>query len=673
MNLFKLVGSVYIETSKAESQLKKVEGVASGVASGFKAVGSKMTEVGKSMMKVTAGIAAVGAYSVKQAASLESAIDKVKALSGATEAETKALSDKAKEIGASTEWTAEQVADAMQYMALAGWKSEQMLDGVQGVMDAASASGEDLSRVCDIVTDGLSAFGMKASDSSHFADVLATTAANANTTIGGLGKSFEYCASLAGSLGFSVEDVAESIGLMADQGIKGSKAGTTLRSVFTNLAGSAEFSFKKTDENGKAVELLNVQIQDAKGNMRDWGDIVSDFRSEFDKLTESQKSSAAYAIAGKTGMSGWLSLMNSEKDTVEGLNKAINDCDGKAGEMADTMRDNLNGQLTILKSSIDAAAISIGEKLAPYVGMLAEKIQGAVDWFNNLSESQQDMIVKVALAVAAIGPLLIALGAVITTIGNIITAIQTIQTVVSAVSAALPALGAALSGALPVIGIVAAVAAIGIALYELITHWEEVKEWCSTFVDAFKLYFEDLANTIPYFIDWLVDGVKEKFSKLVDIVGGIWQKIKDFFAGGIPVPNIKLPHFQVKPEGWKISDLLEGEIPKLGVEWYAKGGVMKKPTVFGRNGDKAMVGGEAGYEAIAPIDTLQGYVTSAVSGENSALESKLNAIISILCDYLPNIGNDIVLNDGTLVGKTAKKYDSALGKLNSRQLKAVNV
>ena len=372
----------------------------------LKTVGDNVTNVGKKFMPVTLGVVGLGTAAVKTAADFDSAMSKVAAVSGATGSDLEALRDKAREMGEKTKFSASEAAEAMNYMAMAGWKTEDMLSGIEGVMNLAAASGEDLATTSDIVTDALTAFGLTAKDSGHFADILAAASSNANTNVSMMGETFKYCAPIAGALGFSAEDTAEAIGLMANAGIKGSQAGTSLRTIMNNLSGDVTIC-------GSAIGEVTIATTNADGSMRDLSDILADCRTAFSGLSESEKAAAAESLVGKNAMSGFLALMNAGEADITKLSSAIDNCDGSAASMAETMNDNLAGQLQILKSQLEELAISFGELLMPAIRTIVGWIQKFVDWLNSMDEGTRKVIVTIALVTAAIGPVLIIVGKVI--------------------------------------------------------------------------------------------------------------------------------------------------------------------------------------------------------------------------------------------------------------------
>ena len=351
-------------------------------------VGNKISSVGQKLLPVTGVVTGLGTAAVKTAADFDSAMSRVAAVSGATGSDFDSLRDKAREMGAKTKFSATEAADAMNYMAMAGWKTEDMLSGIEGVMYLAAASGEDLATTSDIVTDALTAFGLTAADSGHFADVLAAASSNANTNVSMMGETFKYCAPVAGALGFSVEDTAEAIGLMGNAGIKASQAGTSMRSIMTNLTGDVKLS-------GAAIGDVTIATTNADGSMRSLSAILADCRGAFAGMTEAEKANNAEALVGKNAMSGFLALMNAAPEDIEKVSGAVNNCKDAAKNMADTMQDNLEGQLTILKSQLQELAISFGDLLMPAVRSIVSGLQGMVDVLNVMPDGVECIILSV--------------------------------------------------------------------------------------------------------------------------------------------------------------------------------------------------------------------------------------------------------------------------------------
>ena len=495
----------------------------------LKTVGSAIEGVGQKLMPVTAAVGGLGAAAVKVASDFDSAMSQVAAVSGATGKDLEALRDKAREMGSKTKFSASEAAEAMNYMAMAGWKTNDMLSGIEGIMNLAAASGEDLATTSDIVTDALTALGLSAEDSGHFADILAAASSNANTNVSMMGETFKYCAPVAGALGFTAEDTAEAIGLMANAGIKSSQAGTAMRSMMTNLTGEVKFV-------GDAFGELTIQTTNTDGSMRSLGDILADCRAAFAQMSESEKAANAEALVGKNAMSGFLAVMNAAPGDIEKLNSAINNCDGTAEKMAATMQDNLAGQLTILKSQLEELAISIGEILMPYIRQIVGWIQGLVDWLNSLDEGTKKIIVTVALVAAALGPVLIVIGKVVGAIGTIMTVVPQIAGAISSVigfvsGTVIPAISAVVAAIGWVPLAIAAVVAILVVLYNkcewfreaVNAIWTQIKEF---FVSAWEVICSFFTETIPNAWNSLVSF----FQGIPAWWSGLWQSVGDFFS-----------------------------------------------------------------------------------------------------------------------------------------------
>lgn len=305
------------------------------------------------------------ADTVKTYKDFTAAMSQVHAISGATSLELEKLTAKAKEMGATTKFTATESAEAFQYMAMAGWDTQQMTEGIEGILNLAAASGEDLAATSDIVTDALTAFGLKASDATHFSDVLAKAASSSNTNVAMMGETFKYTGAMAGTLGYRIEDVGVMIGLMANSGIKASQAGTELNSLFTRLS---------TNTNGArdAIEKLGIRFYNSSGKARPLAEVMNELRAATADYNDEQKTNLANTIAGQRAQTGLLAILNTSTEEYDKLTEAINHADGAAAEMADTMLNNLSGSITLLQSAMDGVKLSFGERLAPYIRTMAD-------------------------------------------------------------------------------------------------------------------------------------------------------------------------------------------------------------------------------------------------------------------------------------------------------------
>lgn len=531
MDLFTLVGKIVLD---ADGFSEKVDGVMSKVESlgnGLQKAGEKIAGVGSSLTKaVTIPLAGLGTVSVKTAATFEDGMLKVQSLSGATQEEYVKLSDAAKHYGATTAWTAKDVADAMGYMALAGFDTNEILQSTSGMLSLASASGEDLATVTDILTDSMTAFGDGAGEASRYADVLATTQAKSNTTVGLLGEAFKYVAPLAGSYGYKLEDVATALGQMANAGVKGSMAGTALSSVITRLG-------TNTDGCRSAIEEMGVQFYNQDGTARDLSLVLKDLCDKTKNLSVEEKAATAKHIAGMEAQKGLLAILNQGSAAYSDLEGKIKSCGGAASDMATNMESGLGGSLRSLQSALEGVAITLGEKLAPYVTKAAEKIKEFTEWFQSLDDKTQNTIVKFGMLVTAAGPVITIFGKGVSVIGTLISTgsklvggagsiISVGKTLFSGGTKLVGGIGSLIAklggGLLPalasvpapvwiVIAVIGVLVAAGVALYK---NWDEIKEW------AGKIW-----GKIKEIVGGAVDGIKNFFSGIIDFAKNNWQSL----------------------------------------------------------------------------------------------------------------------------------------------------
>ena len=511
-----------------------------GLSSAFKTTGSLLSK------NVTLPIVGVGAAAVKTATDFEAGMSEVKAISGATGSELDDLRNKAIEMGAKTKFSASDSAEAFKYMAMAGWDASQMMDGIAGIMDLAAASGEDLATTSDIVTDALTAFGLQASDSAHFADVLAQASSKSNTNVGLMGETFKYVAPIAGALGYSIEDTAVAIGLMANSGIKGSQAGTALRSTITRLA-------KPVGEAEKAVNDLKISITNADGTMKPLGQTMVELREKFAGLTEEQKAQYAAMLAGQEGMSGLLAIVNASDEDFQKLTDEINNANGAAQDMAGTMMDNTKGAIEQLKGALESAGILIGEQLTPYIRKLAEWITKLVENFNKLSEEEQSQIVKFGLMVAAIGPVLLILSKVISVVKSIIKVIGIVKGVLlpiinavfllkNGVTTAFLAMEGFSKGVIVVAKgislllnpITLVIAAIGALVGVFVYLYKTNEDFRNKVIEVWETIKEAIGNAIENISSFFTETLPATFNSAVEAIASFVNGVIEFFTVTIP-------------------------------------------------------------------------------------------------------------------------------------------
>lgn len=581
---------------------------------GISAAGQSMTA------KLTMPIAAAGTACVKLAGDFESGMSKVSSISGATGKQLDKLSQKAKEMGAKTKFSATEATEAYQYMAMAGWKTRDMLNGIQGVMTLAGASGESLASTSDIVTDALTAFGMTAKDTTRFTDVLAAASSNANTNVAMLGESFKYAAPVAGSLGYSVEDVSLALGVMANSGIKASSAGTALRSLLTNMA-------KPTKTSAAAMEKLGISLMDGKGRTKELGTVMKDLRSSFAGLTESEKAEYAASLAGKTGMSGLLAVVNSSDKDFNKLAGAITDSNGACQKMYNTANDNLNGQLTILKSTVESIAISFGERLTPYVKALTGYVQGMADRFNSLTDAQQNTIIKVLAIVAAIGPAILIFGKMVTGVGRVVSTVGKLGKVIKAAGSVMGLLTS------PAGIVIAVIAGIALAAGLIYKNWDKVKPFVEKIGDAFRSAFGGAGGAIDTF--------GKEFGKVMDSLGAAAKTL---------IPAVSS---LIKPIAVGLAGAVQKSIPVIG----------RMVTLFISSLPGAIRTVSAALQASIPV------AAGAVSFLAGMLVPLVTTVISVISRLAPVIAKTLLKSFKALmpvfhtVSKAVQKLIPVVGKL----------
>lgn len=589
--------------------------------------GEKISSAGKTLTThVTAPIAGVGTAAVKTAADFESSMSQVQATMGITKDATTTLNGStvnimdslnglAKEMGEKTAFSASECAEALNYLALAGYDTQQMTDTLPTVLNLAAAGGLDLASASDMVTDAMSALGMGVDEAGTMVDQMAKTASSTNTSVAQLGEGILTIGATAKSIKGGTVELNTALGILANNGYKGAEGGTHLRNIILSLQ-------NPTDAAAKQMKALGVSVYDSEGNMRSLNDILGDLNTSMDGMTSEEKSNVIATMFNKTDLASVNALLANTGDTWTSLQNKIDSSKDAAQQMADTQLDNLSGQLTLLKSALEGLAISIGEILMPYVKSMVEHIQGLVDKFNSLDEGQKKTIVTIGLIVAAIGPVLLIIG----TLAGSVSKIITVSTQVIGVCSKIPGLISTISGGVKmlwgVLGINPVVLIIGGIIAGIVVLYNKC--------------------------EWFRNGVNSIFGGIVDFIKGAIDKIKGFFDFDWKLPKIELPHFKASGE-WSLSPL---KVPKISVDWYANGGILNSPTIFGQNGNSLMGGGEAGKEAVLPIELLKSYMREENESNNSVLASMIADAIqkmTLVCQ------NDIYIGD--------KKTVSALTNL----------
>lgn len=497
-------------------------------------VGQAVQTAGQHMMKVTTAIGGVAAASVTVAANFEQQMSKVQAISGATAEETDKLTESARQWGRDTKYSATEAGEAFEYMALAGWKTDDMLEGIGGILNLAAASAMDLGTASDIVTDYLTAFGLSAKDAGKFADEMAYAMSHSNTTTEALGEAYKNCAATAASMGYSVEETTAVLMTMANAGVKGGEAGTALNAIMTRLA---------TDTKGCATELAKygVEVYDAQGNMNSLSSILTGVRGVWNNLTDEQQANLAKTIAGTNQFSALQTIMSglSDEAIASGMSfsdyaEALQNCDGTASDMAATMQDNLLGRLTQLKSKLEDIGITVGNALLPFMEKAVAKIGELADKFAALSPQQQETILKIAGVVAAIGPLLTIVGKAISVsgqlssgIGKVVGKLAAMGTTASGATGGMAVLKGALAAITSPVGIaVAAIAAITAVIVTLWNTNEDFRNKITEIWDRIKTVFTEFGQHITDKLNSLGFDF-ENFGK---VVKAIWEGFCNLLA-----------------------------------------------------------------------------------------------------------------------------------------------
>ena len=497
-------------------------------------VGQAVQTAGQHMMKVTTAIGGVAAASVMVAANFEQQMSKVQAISGATAEETDKLTESARQWGRDTKYSATEAGEAFEYMALAGWKTDDMLEGIGGILNLAAASAMDLGTASDIVTDYLTAFGLSAKDAGKFADEMAYAMSHSNTTTEALGEAYKNCAATAASMGYSVEETTAVLMTMANAGVKGGEAGTALNAIMTRLA---------TDTKGCATELAkyDVEVYDAQGNMNSLSSILTGVRGVWNNLTDEQQANLAKTIAGTNQFSALQTIMSglSDEAIASGMSfsdyaEALQNCDGTASDMAATMQDNLLGRLTQLKSKLEDIGITVGNALLPFMEKAVAKIGELADKFAALSPQQQETILKIAGVVAAIGPLLTIVGKAISVsgqlssgIGKVVGKLAAMGTTASGATGGMAVLKGALAAITSPVGIaVAAIAAITAVIVTLWNTNEDFRNKITEIWDRIKTVFTEFGQHIT---DKL-NSLGFDFENFGEVVKAIWEGFCNLLA-----------------------------------------------------------------------------------------------------------------------------------------------
>lgn len=525
----------------------------------LKTVGDNISSAGQKLLPVTVGVTALGTASVTTAANFESAMSQVQATMGITKDAMstvdgqsvntmETLNALAKKMGAETAFSALECAEALNYLALAGYDTQQMCDTLPTVLNLAAAGSIDLASASDMVTDAMSALGMEVSDADVMVDQMAKTASTTNTSVAQLGEGILTIGATAKSVKGGTAELNTALGILANNGIKGAEGGTHLRNIILSLQ-------NPTDKAADAMESLGVQVYDSQGNMRSMNDILGDLNTSMDGMTSAEKDNIISKIFNKTDLAAANALLANTGKSWDDLQSSIANSGGAAQQMADTQLDNLQGQLTLLKSALEGLAISFGQLLMPAIKSIVGVLQNVVDWLNSLDEGTKKVIVTVALVAGALGPVLIIVGKVISAVGTIMTVIPKLSGAITAVKTAFAALNTTML-ANPIFLIIAAITALVAAFIYLwntnedfrqfwidlwenvkqvaITVWNAIKEFFQAVWDAIKVIFETVFGVIKTLVTTYFNLYKTiietVFNVIKTVITTIWEAIKGVFT-----------------------------------------------------------------------------------------------------------------------------------------------
>lgn len=622
--------------SSAGEQMKQFMNSNNSVETRIQSLGGAMNTVGKTATKaVTLPLVGVGTAAVKTSMDFEAQMSKVKAISGATGSDFTKLREQAIQLGADTAFSASGAAEGMENLASAGFKTNEIMSSMPGMLSLAAAGGVDIATASDIASSSLRGFGMEADKTSHVADVLAKVAGDTNAEITDTGEAMKYIAPVAHSLGISFEDTSAAIGLLSNAGIKGSQAGTTLRSALTNLA-------SPTKAASKVMKQLGMNFFDANGKMIPLGQVIQQLQDKTKGLTQQQKASVMETLFGKEAMSGMLALVDQGPQKFNDLSKELKNCDGASKEMADTMQDNLKGAIESMKGSLETLGIRIGDVLAPGIKKAANFISALANAFNKLPRPIQTIIVYAGVMAAAFGPVMIIFGKIITSTSTVVGAFSKFGPAITKVVGVFPKLitgiskvGTAFGGLKKAVGIfkvlpgiinppvlitIAVIAGLGLIVYEVIKHWDTCKKYAAAFGKAIK----DIFASVGDFFSKSIKGWEIAFDEFKDFLSKSAQGWKMIFKNlGADMKAIGKFIFEglfngISSMGGKIKDKISSIASSIKNTFKSALGIHSPSTFF------------TGYG----INTGQGYINGLDKMQSPIKQRLLN-----FANGIKNLGN----------------------------------
>ena len=664
----------------------------------LKTVGDNISSAGQKLLPVTAGVTALGTAAVSTAANFESSMSQVQATMGITKDAMSTvngesvntmdtLSALAKKMGSETAFSASECAEALNYLALAGYDTQQMCDTLPTVLNLAAAGGIDLASASDMVTDAMSALGMGVDEAGTVVDQMAKTASTTNTSVAQLGEGILTIGATAKTVKGGTAELNTALGILANNGIKGAEGGTHLRNVILSLQ-------NPTDKAAACMEQLGLDVYDSEGNMRSLNDILGDLNTSMDGMTAAEKSNIIGQIFNKTDLSSVNALLANTGTTWDDLQQSIIDSGGAAQQMADTQLDNLQGQITILKSALEGLAISFGELLLPAIKMIVGWVQQFVDWLNGMDEGTKKVITTVALLAAALGPVLIVVGKVVSAVGTIMTIVPKVAGVINTVKTAFAALNTTML-ANPIFLIIAAITALVAAFIYLwntnedfrqfwINLWENVKEVAIAVWEAIKNFFtaaweaisstaQAVWNGIKDFFSGLWEGIKTIFSTVVEVIKTIITTYFNIYKTIITtVLNAIKTVFTTVWNGIKtvVTTVVTAIQTFITTAWNA----IKNTVTTVLNAIKTVI--TTVWNAIksavtSVVNGIKSTITSVWNGIKSTVSSVVNSIKNTVTTVFNNIWSGIKGTMGKIVSSIKEGFNNAISFITSLPSKAL--
>ena len=664
----------------------------------LKTVGDNISSAGQKLLPVTAGVTALGTAAVSTAANFESSMSQVQATMGITKDAMSTvngesvntmdtLSALAKKMGSETAFSASECAEALNYLALAGYDTQQMCDTLPTVLNLAAAGGIDLAAASDMVTDAMSALGMGVDEAGTMVDQMAKTASTTNTSVAQLGEGILTIGATAKTVKGGTAELNTALGILANNGIKGAEGGTHLRNVILSLQ-------NPTDKAAACMEQLGLDVYDSEGNMRSLNDILGDLNTSMDGMTAAEKSNIIGQIFNKTDLSSVNALLANTGSTWDDLQQSIIDSGGAAQQMADTQLDNLQGQITILKSALEGLAISFGELLLPAIKMIVGWVQKFVDWLNGMDEGTKKVVTTIALLAAALGPVLIVIGKVVSAVGTIMTIVPKVAGVINTVKTAFAALNTTML-ANPIFLIIAAITALVAAFIYLwntnedfrqfwINLWENVKEVAIAVWEAIKNFFtaaweaisstaQAVWNGIKDFFSGLWEGIKTIFSTVVEVIKTIITTYFNIYKTIITtVLNAIKTVFTTIWNGIKtvVTTVVTAIQTFITTAWNA----IKNTVTTVLNAIKTVI--TTVWNAIksavtSVVNGIKSTITSVWNGIKSTVSSVVNSIKNTVTTVFNNIWSGIKGTMGKIVSSIKEGFNNAISFITSLPSKAL--